>query len=102
MVPRDPVDGVSRLVNPKEPDMKHPVMINGERCEGVDMTGNGMMLVDGRRGGSWALRKGVGWEGYRCIGSWADSGEPLQGTGKEKERATPRRWLDARVTYERR
>ncbi|KXZ49382.1 hypothetical protein GPECTOR_21g608 [Gonium pectorale] len=34
--PRDPVDGVSRMVNPKEPDAKQPVMLNGKDTDEVD------------------------------------------------------------------
>ncbi len=33
--PRDPVDGVSKLVNPKEPDVKQPAMINGDSPKSV-------------------------------------------------------------------
>ncbi|GFR49916.1 hypothetical protein Agub_g12024 [Astrephomene gubernaculifera] len=36
VVPRDPVDGVSRMVNPKEPDVKQPVMLNGKDADEVD------------------------------------------------------------------
>ncbi|KAG2443114.1 hypothetical protein HYH02_009527 [Chlamydomonas schloesseri] len=36
VTPRDPVDGVSRMVNPKEPEVKDPVMINGKDAGEVD------------------------------------------------------------------
>ncbi|GLC39288.1 hypothetical protein PLESTB_001573700 [Pleodorina starrii] len=36
VLPRDPVDGVSRMVNPKEPDMKEPVMLNNKDTDEVD------------------------------------------------------------------
>ncbi|GLI70914.1 hypothetical protein VaNZ11_015942 [Volvox africanus] len=35
-VARDPVDGVSKMVNPKEPDMKQPVMLNNRDTDEVD------------------------------------------------------------------
>ncbi|EFJ40602.1 hypothetical protein VOLCADRAFT_69322 [Volvox carteri f. nagariensis] len=36
VVARDPVDGVSRMVNPKEPELKQPVMLNNRDTDEVD------------------------------------------------------------------